>query len=135
MPLQWHNQIWQSLEEGAGKRSSERVSVVVDRNVIAVGEAERKGTGKATEGFVTPPSPPLSLPSCFVYRSVQFNIFHMLCLLCQRPKLNSAFQQEVVVRAQEVCESRGGRPGLLSLISPTVSVDAKQHFIHTELVG
>ena len=23
MPLQWRNQIWQSLEEGAGKRSSE----------------------------------------------------------------------------------------------------------------
>ena len=23
MPLQWHNQIWQSLEEGAGKRCSE----------------------------------------------------------------------------------------------------------------
>ena len=24
MPLQWRNQIWQSLEEGAGKRCSER---------------------------------------------------------------------------------------------------------------
>ena len=23
MPLQWHNQIWQSLEEAAGKRCSE----------------------------------------------------------------------------------------------------------------
>ena len=31
-------------------------------------------------------------------------------------------------RVQELCESRGGRPGLPSLInSPTVSVDVKQH--------
>ena len=33
-------------------------------------------------------------------------------------------------RAQELCESRGGRPGLPSLIDPnkpTVSVDFKQH--------
>ena len=31
-------------------------------------------------------------------------------------------------RAQELCESRGGRPGLPSLISLMVSVDVKQHF-------
>ena len=30
-------------------------------------------------------------------------------------------------RAQELCGSRGGRPGLPSLISPMVSVDVKQH--------
>ena len=30
-------------------------------------------------------------------------------------------------RAQELCESRGGRPGLPSLISLMVSVDVKQH--------
>ena len=30
-------------------------------------------------------------------------------------------------QAQELCESRGGRPGLPSLISRTVSVDVKQH--------
>ena len=30
-------------------------------------------------------------------------------------------------RAQELCESRGGRPGLPSLISFMVSVDVKQH--------
>ena len=29
---------------------------------------------------------------------------------------------------QELCESRGGRPGLSVLISLTVSVDVKQHF-------
>ena len=33
-------------------------------------------------------------------------------------------------RAQELCESRGGRPGFPSLISLTVSVDVKQHFIN-----
>ena len=32
------------------------------------------------------------------------------------------------VRAQELCESRGGRPGLPSLIVLTVSVDVKQRF-------
>ena len=30
-------------------------------------------------------------------------------------------------RVQELCESRGGRPGLSVLISLTVSVDVKQH--------
>ena len=30
-------------------------------------------------------------------------------------------------RAQEMCESRGGRPGLPSLIIPMVSVDVKLH--------
>ena len=29
MPLQWRNQIWQSLEEGSGKRCSESVGVYV----------------------------------------------------------------------------------------------------------
>ena len=31
------------------------------------------------------------------------------------------------VIAQELCESRGGRPGLPVLNKPTVSVDVKQH--------
>ena len=31
-------------------------------------------------------------------------------------------------RVQELCESRGGRPGLSVLISLTVSVDVKQHW-------
>ena len=32
------------------------------------------------------------------------------------------------IRVQEPCESRGGRPGLVSLLNkPTVSVDVKQH--------
>ena len=33
----------------------------------------------------------------------------------------------IAFRAQEVCESRGGRPGLSVLMSLTVSVDVKQH--------
>ena len=32
-----------------------------------------------------------------------------------------------MVRVQELCESRGGRPGLSVLMSLTVSVDVKQH--------
>ena len=31
------------------------------------------------------------------------------------------------VRVQELCESRGGRPGVSFLTSLTVSVDVKQH--------
>ena len=31
------------------------------------------------------------------------------------------------LRGQELCESRGGRPGLSVLMSVTVSVDVKQH--------
>ena len=34
----------------------------------------------------------------------------------------------MVDRAQELCESRGGRPGLPVPNKPTVSVDVKQHF-------
>ena len=33
------------------------------------------------------------------------------------------------VRVQELCESRGGRPGLSVLMSLTVSVDVKQHVL------
>ena len=33
----------------------------------------------------------------------------------------------MVARVQELCESRGGCPGLPVLMSFTVSVDAKQH--------
>ena len=32
-----------------------------------------------------------------------------------------------LLRVQELCESRGGRPGLPVLMSLTVSVDVKQH--------
>ena len=35
--------------------------------------------------------------------------------------------QHFRVRSQELCESRGGRPGLLSVIVLMVSVDIKQH--------
>ena len=40
---------------------------------------------------------------------------------------NSIRQPSVKVRVQELCESRGGRPGLSVLMSLTVSVDVKQH--------
>ena len=32
------------------------------------------------------------------------------------------------LRAQQLCESRGGRPGFPVPNKPTVSVDVKQHF-------
>ena len=37
-------------------------------------------------------------------------------------------------RAQELCESRGGRPGLPVPNKPTVSVDVKQHFNNNRVV-
>ena len=36
-------------------------------------------------------------------------------------------EREREFRVQELCESRGGRPGLSVLMSLTVSVDVKQH--------
>ena len=36
-------------------------------------------------------------------------------------------KRHFAVRAQELCEGRGGRPGLPSLISVMVSLDVKQH--------
>ena len=36
-------------------------------------------------------------------------------------------RHSVSIRVQELCESRGGRPGLSVLTSLTVSVDVKQH--------
>ena len=40
----------------------------------------------------------------------------------------------VAIRALELCESRGGRPGLPVLNKPTVSVDVKQHFNQLRLL-
>ena len=42
--------------------------------------------------------------------------------------IQNAFQIAHLTRAQELCESRGGRPGLPVPNKPTVSVDIKQHF-------
>ena len=38
-----------------------------------------------------------------------------------------------VLRAQELCENRGGRPGLPFPNKPTVSVDVKQQLNHRAL--
>ena len=46
-------------------------------------------------------------------------LFHLTTTYCHWKKR---------ARAQELCESRGGRPGLPSPNKPTVSVDVKQHF-------
>ena len=40
---------------------------------------------------------------------------------------NSRHNTFVGLRVQQLCESRGGRPGLPVLMSLTVSVDVKQH--------
>ena len=38
-------------------------------------------------------------------------------------------------RVQELCENRGGRPGLSVLMSLTVSVDVKQHWTVLQYVN
>ena len=43
------------------------------------------------------------------------------------PLINPTVFVEVHSRVQELCESRGGRPGLSVLTSLTVSGDVKQH--------
>ena len=50
---------------------------------------------------------------------------------CSRPAvvgIKAAGSEKANTRARELCESRGERPGLLSLIVRTVAVDVKQHF-------
>ena len=41
--------------------------------------------------------------------------------------LKAVFQENEIDSFQELCENRGGRPGLSVLMSLTVSVDVKQH--------
>ena len=41
--------------------------------------------------------------------------------------LKNILSLSLVIRVQELCESRGGRPGLPVLMSHMVSVDVKQH--------
>ena len=48
-------------------------------------------------------------------------------LRTSHPALNENTPVELPVRVQELCESRGGRPGLSVLTSLIVSVDVKQH--------
>ena len=43
------------------------------------------------------------------------------------PSINGMAWRQYLFRAQELCESRGGSPGLSVLMSLTVSVDVKQH--------
>ena len=50
---------------------------------------------------------------------------------CTQPpegEINHRSWHVLPIRAQELCESRGGRPGLSILMSLTVSVDVKQHW-------
>ena len=48
---------------------------------------------------------------------------------------NSSLCQSLVVRDQELCESRGGRPGLPSHNKPAVSVDVTQDFNQLLVLG
>ena len=47
-----------------------------------------------------------------------------MCGLCGH---KTSLNLNALPRAQELCESQGGRPGLPDLMSLTVSVDVKQH--------
>ena len=61
-----------------------------------------------------------------------FDIGHNLSLICQLTSEDIKRHfiiiiTESIARVQELCENRGGRPGLSVLMSLTVSVDVKQH--------
>ena len=47
--------------------------------------------------------------------------------LFERTSFKYTDHKRVLLRVQELCESRGGRPGLSVLMSLMVSVDVKQH--------
>ena len=53
MPLQWRNQIWQSLEEDAGKRCSECAERTQSRDVLAgiVPDGKALGAVAVDSGF------------------------------------------------------------------------------------
>ena len=48
-------------------------------------------------------------------------------ILCLTTAITGNAVGLIDIKAQELCESRGGRPGLPVLMSLTVSVDVKQH--------
>ena len=47
------------------------------------------------------------------------------------PNMSTDSSSEEKMRVQELSESRGSRPGLPVLMSPTVSMDVKQQFVPT----
>ena len=51
-------------------------------------------------------------------------VLPVVLLLCSAIMVS---RYRIYFRVQELCESRGGRPGLSALMSLTVSVDVKQH--------
>ena len=74
----------------------------------------------------TPPPPPQLIYVLFLPDSDQLQHFvdfdaFTACFYSSFPTIHRT------LRVQELCESRGGRPGLSILMSFTVSVDVKQH--------
>ena len=72
------------------------------------------------------PRPPVQFD-----RKSMFGLFICVLLFCFRIQINTPAIQintpgTLVVRVQELCESRGGRPGFSVPTSLLVSVDVKQ---------
>ena len=72
------------------------------------------------------PRPPVQFD-----RKSMFDLFICVLLFCFRIQINTPGIQintpgTLVVRVQELCESRGGRPGFSVPTSLMVSVDVKQ---------
>ena len=80
----------------------------------------------------------LFLYLCYVFRAlINSLVRRILKAANQRPVLSQQLVGSLVKpkkssscpsRVQELCEGRGGRPGLSVLMSLTVSVDVKQHW-------
>ena len=72
------------------------------------------------------PSLCLSLSLC-LSQSLSLSVDEVLLYVHRNRRLIRVGSQDVHLIVQELCESRGGRPGLSVLTSLLVSVDAKQH--------
>ena len=71
----------------------------------------------------------VSIPFCslFSHASLESRWTPAVVQVALTGSFNSPFGVSKFSKVQELCESRGGRPGLPVLMSLTVSVDVKQH--------
>ena len=64
---------------------------------------------------------------CFINRDKVTRLCPRTTTFLKRKESQSGIEPSPFYRVQELCESRGGRPGLPVLMSLMVSVDVKQH--------
>ena len=106
----WHLS-WSFSEWQSGKHGNVRVNCARCEPVVS---GTRTVTGHITD-------------ECWLHWQPTRSIYRLKALLQEDNECRSRTDQSS--RVQELCESRGGRPGFPILMSLTVSVDVKQHWI------